>query len=150
MTNPWNEQQPRPATPPDYPLYNPPTTSYPNQGQPVEPYFPQPGQPMQPAQPLVPNQPPGYFHSGYASPPDNYLVWAILSTIFCFLPLGIVSIVFSSQVNSKWTMGDIYGAQESARKARNFAKWSAIIAGAGWVLYLMLIFVLMAVTVTRF
>ncbi len=35
-------------------------------------------------------------------PPDNNLVWAILVTVFCCLPLGIVSIVKSSQVNTLW------------------------------------------------
>jgi len=60
------------------------------------------------------------------SPPDSYLVWAILSTLFCCLPLGIASIIFASQVSSKYAAGDIAGAQESARKAKNFAVWSAV------------------------
>ena len=29
----------------------------------------------------------------------NYLVWAILATIFCCIPFGIVAIVYSSQVS---------------------------------------------------
>ena len=36
----------------------------------------------------------------------NYLVQAILTTLFCCLPLGIVSIVFATQVNSKLSVGD--------------------------------------------
>ena len=62
------------------------------------------------------------------APPPNYLVWAILSTLFCCLPLGIVSIVFSSQVNSKLTAGD-YGRRPGrlgGAKAKQFAIWSAI------------------------
>jgi len=72
---------------------------------------------------------PGYG-GGYAAgpPPDNYLVWAILSTIFCFWPIGIFSIVFATQVNTKWGQGDYTGAQESSRKAKNFAIYSAIAA----------------------
>jgi heme/copper-type cytochrome/quinol oxidase subunit 2 len=61
-------------------------------------------------------------------PPPNYLVWAILSTILCFLPLGVVSIVYSTQVNSKWAMGDWAGAQDASKKAKNFAIWSAVAA----------------------
>jgi heme/copper-type cytochrome/quinol oxidase subunit 2 len=62
-----------------------------------------------------------------APPPPNYLVWAILTTILCCLPLGIVSIVFSTQVNSKWALGDVTGAQEASAKAKRFAIWSAIV-----------------------
>ena len=61
------------------------------------------------------------------SPPPNYLVWAILSTIFCCLPLGIASIVFAAQVNGKYAAGDVAGAQESSRKAKQFAIWSAVV-----------------------
>jgi hypothetical protein len=62
-----------------------------------------------------------------AAPPPNYLVWAILSTVLCCLPLGIASIVFSTQVNSKWAMGDVAGAQAASDKARKFAMWAAIL-----------------------
>jgi len=61
------------------------------------------------------------------SPPPNYLVWAILSTVFCCLPLGIASIVFAAQVNGKYAAGDVAGAQESSRKAKQFAIWSAVV-----------------------
>ena len=37
----------------------------------------------------------------------NNLVWAILSTLFCCLPAGIVSIVYAAQVNGKLAAGDI-------------------------------------------
>ncbi len=40
----------------------------------------------------------------------NYLVFAILTTVFCCLPAGVVSIVYAAQVNSKVAMGDIAGA----------------------------------------
>ncbi len=60
------------------------------------------------------------------APPQNYLVWAILSTLFCCLPLGIASIVFAAQVNGKYAAGDLAGAQESSEKAKKFAIWSAI------------------------
>ena len=76
-----------------------------------------------------PQQP--YYQSNYAQgqrppKPDNYLVWAILSTIFCCLPLGIVSIVYASKVDSQYSSGDYAGAQNSSNKAKNFAIWAAI------------------------
>lgn len=54
-------------------------------------------------------------------PPPNYLVWAILTTIFCCLPFGIVSIIFAAQVNSKWQMGDYDGAKLSSKNAKLWA-----------------------------
>jgi len=54
---------------------------------------------------------------------DTHLVKSILTTLFCCLPLGITSIVFASQVNSKELHGDIAGAQEASRKADAFANW---------------------------
>ncbi|MGH8018571.1 MAG: CD225/dispanin family protein [Opitutaceae bacterium] len=56
--------------------------------------------------------------------PENYLVWAILSTVLCCLPLGIVSIIFAAQVDSKYQAGDHAGALESSRKAKTFAWWA--------------------------
>jgi hypothetical protein len=68
---------------------------------------------------------PGYGQPG-GEPPPNHLVWAILSTVLCCLPLGIASIVFASQVNGKWAAGDVAGARASSEKAKKFAIWSAI------------------------
>jgi hypothetical protein len=60
--------------------------------------------------------------------PDNYLVWAILSTVFCCLPLGIVAIVKASKVDALWAQG----LQEEAIEAANDAKkWSIIGAVSG-------------------
>jgi hypothetical protein len=62
------------------------------------------------------------------APVPNYLVQAILVTIFCCLPFGIVSIVYSSQVNSKLAAGDFEGAVAASNNARKWA-WIALIAG---------------------
>ena len=51
---------------------------------------------------------------------QNYLIPAILSTVFCCLPLGVVSIIFATQVNSKVATGDVQGATEASRKAKMF------------------------------
>ena len=56
----------------------------------------------------------------------NNLVWAILSTLFCCMPLGIVSIVYAARVDGKRAVGDIAGAREDARLAANWAIASAI------------------------
>ena len=71
----------------------------------------------------------------------NYLVQAILVTIFCCLPFGIVAIVFAAQVNGKLQAGDISGAMESSRKAKMWS-WLGFGIGLGFgVLYLIFILV---------
>jgi hypothetical protein len=66
-------------------------------------------------------------------PPPNYLVWAILTTILCCLPFGIVSIVYAAQVNSKWQMGDYDGAKLSSKNAKIWA-WVAFAVGISGIL----------------
>lgn len=88
----------------------------------------------------APPPPPGYGGGGFGgTPPPNYLVWAILSTLFCCLPLGIASIVFSAQVNSKFAAGDVAGAQNASKKAKTFALWATIVGAVVAVLYILLI-----------
>ena len=73
------------------------------------------------------------------SPPNNNLVWAILTTLFCCLPFGIVSIVKAAEVNGKWAAGDYAGAQASAAAAKKWAIVSAIVAVGVAVLYFIFI-----------
>ena len=54
----------------------------------------------------------------------NYLPQAILVTICCCLPAGIVSIVYAAQVNGKVAQGDVEGARQSSNNARTWA-WVA-------------------------
>lgn len=88
--------------------------------------------------PPPPPPPPSYGAPGgpAGTPPPNYLVWSILTTIFCCLPVGVVSIIFSTQVNSKWALGDVAGAQDASDKAKKFAIWSAIAWAIITLLYL--------------
>lgn len=84
--------------------------------------------------------PPAYGGGGYqpaGSPPPNHLVWAIISIFLCW-PLAIPAIIFSTQVNSKWAVGDAAGAAESSRKARQFALWATIAGAVYWVLMIIL------------
>lgn len=77
---------------------------------------------------------------GYGAPgpePQNYLVWSILTTLFCCLPLGVVSIVFASQVSGKYHSGDYAGAVRSSESAKKWAIWSAIAAAVLVVLYIL-------------
>lgn len=66
--------------------------------------------------------------AGDVGRPPNYLVWAILATIFCCIPFGIVAIVFAAQVDSKWSKGDTAGAEQASRNAKT---WCWVTAGTG-------------------
>jgi uncharacterized protein (DUF2062 family) len=87
---------------------------------------------------------PGGYPPGYRGgpppgpPPENNLVMAIIS-IFCCWPLGIPAIIFATQVQGKWSMGDFAGAQDSANKARTFAMISIILGLVLTALYVILI-----------
>ncbi|WP_424534587.1 CD225/dispanin family protein [Sphaerisporangium viridialbum] len=65
-------------------------------------------------------------YGGGPAVPDNHLVAAILTTLFCCLPFGIVSIVKSSQVNSKWAVGDYQGAIAASEEAKTWWKRALI------------------------
>lgn len=51
-------------------------------------------------------------------PPKTWLVESILVTIFCCQILGIISIIYSAGVESKFYRGDIAGAESSSKTAK--------------------------------
>ncbi len=67
--------------------------------------------------------------------PDNALVWAILSTVLCCLPFGIVAIVKATQVDTLWAAGNYDAACQAASDARKWCWISAGTAIAVWVIY---------------
>ena len=76
-------------------------------------------------------EPQGYESSEPQSSPlpiDNHLVWAILTTIFCCLPFGIVSIVYAARVNGLVAEGKIDSARQASDKAK---MWAWISFGIG-------------------
>jgi Interferon-induced transmembrane protein len=78
-----------------------------------------------PTQPLP--QPPAYQHHNMnpgadsVSKPSSNMVGAVLATLFCFFPLGIVACIYASQVDGKWHAGDRIGAVTASKQARLFS-----------------------------
>ncbi len=69
----------------------------------------------QPQNPTIP-QPQNLTTTPDPMPP-TYLVWSVVTTILCCLIPGIVAIIFSAQVSSKFYQGDIEGARRASRNA---------------------------------
>jgi hypothetical protein len=107
----------------------------------------QPGwQPQQPPppQPGWQGQQPGWQGQ---SEPDNHLVWAILCTVLCCLPFGIVSLVYSNKVSALWTQGRYAEAQAAADNAKKWAIIGAIV-GAVFAVIIVVLWVSFAVFVS--
>jgi len=65
--------------------------------------------------PTIQPSPGTYIPRGSIS---TYLVQSILVTLFCCIPIGVVSIVYAAQVEGKLNAGDYHGAKFSSDKAR--------------------------------
>lgn len=67
----------------------------------------------------------------------NHLVWAIVSTVLatclcCPIGLiGIVAIVFSTQVNTRLNAGDIDGARQASKNAKTWSIVATVLAALG-------------------
>lgn len=91
--------------------------------------------------PQYPSQP-RYSQSSQVMPerPDTYLVWAILTTILCCLPFGIVSIVYASKVDSLYYAERYVEAHDASRKAKNWAIAAAATGIAVAIIYFIVLF----------
>ena len=119
----WQPQQPGTWQQPQQPQ-QPAAWQQQRPGMPAGWQQPQPGMPGQqgPVNPGFQNNPgPGMRK------PDNYLVWTILSTVLCCIPVGAVGIYYSSQVDSAWNRGDYSGAMRNSENAKTYAIISACI-----------------------
>ncbi|HTW57645.1 MAG TPA: CD225/dispanin family protein [Terriglobales bacterium] len=86
------------------------------------------GRNLQPGAAGVPLQATGVVMPPAGTTIQNYLVFAILATVFCCLPAGIPAIVYAAQVNGKLQTGDLAGAQKASNNAK---MWCWISFGLG-------------------
>ncbi|MDE6123295.1 MAG: CD225/dispanin family protein, partial [Duncaniella dubosii] len=63
--------------------------------------------------------------------PDNYLIWAILATICCCIPSGIVAIFYAAKVSPAYYRGDYMAALDASSKAQLWVIIS-FVAGLIW------------------
>lgn len=70
--------------------------------------------------------------------PNTNLVWAILCTVLCCLPLGVVAIVKASSVEKLWAQERYEEAQKAADDAKKYSIWGAVLAAIGILLYVII------------
>lgn len=70
--------------------------------------------------------------------PNSYLALAIISTILCCLPAGIVSIVYATKVNSAYEDGKYDEAERASKNAKTWGLVSIGVALLGWVIYILI------------
>ena len=131
---------PTPTYPP-VPGYSAPYPSaYPTASYPAGPGYSAP-------YPTAPGYSPMSYRMQPAGPmPPNHLVLAIVALLFVTV-CGIVAVIYSTQVESRWRTGDTAGAYEASEKARKWG-WASIIISVG-LLVLYLLFVMAAVVSSR-
>jgi hypothetical protein len=59
---------------------------------------------------------------------DSYLLPALLTTIFCCMPLGIVALIYSGKVSAAKEEDDLEAAMEASRKARRWYRAAIIVS----------------------
>ena len=79
------------------------------------------------------------------SRPDSNLVWAILSTVFFCLPLGLVGVYYSMKVDTLYLQGKYEEAQAMAKKSMNWSIAGCITGIALAVIYAILSIFLMPI-----
>lgn len=104
------DQPEQPTTPPEY-VEAP---------RPQNPYGPQP--PYETDQ--VGDTPPEPM-------PKTYLLWSVIITLLCCIIPGVIAIIYSASVSSKYYRGDIEGAKRASRNAQIWCIVS-IVAGIIW------------------
>ena len=88
------------------------------QPQPRQPQYQQPVQPQFSPQYQQPQYQQAIEHPQRPPMPRNYLLWSVLTTILCCFAAGIVALVFSTQVTSRYYRGDYAGAEQASRNAQ--------------------------------
>lgn len=70
--------------------------------------------------------------------PKTWMFESILITIFCCLPTGIVSLIYSSRVTTYWKKGFYGEAFEASWKAAFWVKLTVVISIILWIAYFLI------------
>lgn len=98
-------------------------------GQPLD-EEPVMGKPVSAIEPVNQSQPSAPTGMPYPECPPTNMVWAIISTILCCIPLGIVAIVYASKVSKAYYEGNL----DAARHYSEVSAWWCIAAIVGGII----------------
>lgn len=70
--------------------------------------------------------------------PDSLLIWSILSTVVCCLPIGLIAVVHATRVDPLWNQGEYEAATKEAQSAKIGCIVSCIL---GFFFYIIMFFV---------
>lgn len=70
--------------------------------------------------------------------PKTWMIEAVLTTIFCCIPFGIVAIIYASRVAPYWRKGFYGESIASSNKAGLWVKISVVLTIMIWVIYTLL------------
>ena len=70
--------------------------------------------------------------------PSNNLALAIITTVLCCVPLGVVAIVKAASVERLWNAGQKEEALQAAATAKKLSIWGIVVGAVVSVLYLIL------------
>lgn len=66
-------------------------------------------------------------HTHAAKRPFNYLPWAVLATLLCSPPLGMLAVWWSARANALVHLGDLTAARSKAARARKWLLASLVV-----------------------
>ena len=72
--------------------------------------------------------------------PNNNLIWAILCTVMCCVPLGVVAVVKATSVEKLWYQGQHEAAEKAAADAKKWAIIGMVSSAIVLVLYFFFVF----------
>ncbi|XP_072017404.1 proline rich transmembrane protein 1B-like [Amphiura filiformis] len=73
------------------------------------------------------------------APPKDYLIMAVLVTIFCCLPFGIVGIIKSNSARTMHVIGNYEEAELASKSANNWTTAGLTFGIIKWTIYVIVI-----------
>lgn len=67
--------------------------------------------------------------------PENNMIWAVLSTVLCCIPIGIYAIICANKVDELYKAGNVEEANKQAAEAKKWAIIGAVAGAVGGFLY---------------
>jgi hypothetical protein len=78
---------------------------------------------------------------------DNYMMPALLTTLFCCMPFGMMALIYAGKVNEAKEEDDLEAALEASRKARRWYRRAVFTSLSLLAIYLVVMLVTLTVSI---